>query len=81
MSHCVKGKQVRVLSSPAGYYIGTTDRNEFPHCRISGYYCTQEEARNHLQGGFIVRDAVEVYYCNGGRGCGVGNSWAGCDCN
>lgn len=34
---CKKGYDVRVLSSRAGWYVGTLDEEGMPKCRISGY--------------------------------------------
>lgn len=35
---CIKGYELKVFKSPAGYYVGTVDEEEIPNCKISGYY-------------------------------------------
>lgn len=65
---CTKGKEVVVLKSYAGYYLGTAMDDGAPYCRCSTEYrATREEAEKEL----IVdrHDAVENRYCNGGKGC------------
>lgn len=75
MPICVKGHEVKILNSVAGYYIGTTELDDdskikCPYCRVSGYYKTKELAENALsKNEFVDRDAVEIMLCNGGEGC------------
>lgn len=45
---CVKGKEIQVHKTPAGYYIGVWDEDG-PRCRISGYYRTKEAAEKALE--------------------------------
>ena len=67
MKKCIKGYEVKVMKSPAGYYLGTCDEDGFPNCRISSY-CHTEEIASYLipnrQTG-----CIENEYCNKGRGC------------
>lgn len=64
---CVRGHEIKVLKSGAGYYIGTVDAEGFPYCRIStGYSKTADGCKN------LVEDrayAMETQFCNGGMGC------------
>lgn len=63
--YCNKGKELQVLQSPAGYYIGTLDEDGFPNCRVSkDYYKERKTAEVELnQGSFIVRDCIENEFC------------------
>lgn len=67
---CVCGREVQVLRSGAGWYIGTADE-EGPYCRCSvEYYRTEAEAEQELaQMCFTERKASETLWCNGNRGC------------
>ena len=75
---CKQGKELSVLSSGAGYYIGTCDE-EGPFCRISLYYDdgnkAKEDLRAYLQDDkqFITRDCMESQYC----GCTIGGRYPG----
>ena len=74
MAKCIKGFEVKVLRSAAGYYIGTLDEEGFPYCRVSKeYYSTQEDAEKALADkSFTERThCVEVEFCNGGQGCQI----------
>lgn len=66
-NRCKQGRDITVLQSNGGYYIGTIEDNQ-PYCRLSAaYYKTKEEAQYALDNRtFIERDAIEVMYCNGG---------------
>jgi len=66
---CIKGYEIRVLKSAAGFYIGTTEEEGFPMCRISGYYPTEEAAQTALNNKTFYRFAEEISFCNGGCGC------------
>lgn len=71
-NHCVKGLEIKVLNSSAGFYIGTFDDEEGPMCRLSrDYWKTKIEAQTALNyGSYVARDyAPEIQYCNGGCGC------------
>jgi len=70
MLMCKKGFQVQVLSSGAGYYIGTIDDWE-PNCRVSGHYGKKEHAAKAMENRNFFRDCVENSFCNGGAGCGI----------
>ena len=65
---CIKDREIQVLESAAGFYIGTFD--EGPYCRISEcYYQTQQEAQTALDTlTFPMRlFCVEVQFCSGGQ--------------
>lgn len=71
---CIKGYEVEVMKSPAGFYLGTKDNEGFPNCRISGYCQMLEIAEYLLEENiedFANRQTgcIENEYCNGGRGC------------
>lgn len=64
---CCKGKELQVLMSAAGYYIGTMDNTYVPNCRISYYYYpTREAATRAMKNGFEQRDCMENKACSGG---------------
>lgn len=65
---CIKGKEISVHHSRAGWYIGCWDE-EGPYCRISGYYGSKEEAERHLELRSFWREADEIWFCNRGHGC------------
>lgn len=65
---CIKGKEISVHHSRAGWYIGCWDE-EGPYCRISGYYGSKEEAERHLELRSFWREADEIWFCNRGCGC------------
>lgn len=65
---CIKGKEIQVLRSAAGYYIGCYDEDG-PCCRISGYYSDKERAETALEKKLFFRDAEEISFCNKGWGC------------
>lgn len=66
---CIKGYEVKVMKSPAGYYLGTEDPAGFPNCRISGY-CQNKDLAPYLIPNRQT-NCIENEYCNGGRGCGI----------
>lgn len=68
---CIKGYEIRVLHSGAGFYIGTYDDSEGPNCRISyDYFKTKEGAEEALKTlNFQIRNCVENNFCNKGRRC------------
>ena len=66
---CIKGYEIKPMKSAAGWYVGTTDEDGFPMCRISGYYPTKETAQTALDNKTFYRFAEEISFCNGGCGC------------
>ena len=65
---CIKGKEIQVLKSGTGFYIGCFD-DDGPCCRISGYYKTKEAAERDLKNKTFFRIADEITFCNRGCGC------------
>lgn len=64
---CSQGYEIRPLKSAAGWYLGTTDFDGYPKCRISTQYAPTEEEAKKL---FMDRQmAAENEFCNGGCGC------------
>lgn len=70
---CSQGKELKVLQSAGGYYIGTTDNSEGfeePYCRCSEYFEHENLIKFALENDiFKLRDCVENNYCNKGNGC------------
>lgn len=66
---CIRGYEVKIMNSAAGYYIGTLDDEGFPMCRISSYYKTQESAQKALDKCTFHRFAEEINFCNHGCDC------------
>jgi hypothetical protein len=68
---CINGYKLEVLSSAAGYYIGTLEDNRIPMCRISaGYYKSYEEVQEALEENtFTRRNSVEIAFCSKGQPC------------
>ena len=63
---CTKGLALKTLKSGAGYYVGTTDEDSCPNCRVSAYFGTKDELLNSpLQ----LRSSCDNDYCNKGLGC------------
>jgi hypothetical protein len=63
---CIKGYKLQVLKSPAGYYLGTVDKDGFPNCRVSIEYCkTREQAE------ILIPNRVcdENLFCSNYKGC------------
>lgn len=73
MEKCVKGLEIQVLRSGAGFYIGTVDTEEGyeqPNCRLSeAYFKTREAGEQALEKGFVVRMCMENQFCNGSNVC------------
>lgn len=44
-------RELRVLESAAGFYLGTLDDMGLPNSRDSGYYATAEDAQAELDAG------------------------------
>jgi hypothetical protein len=65
---CKKGYEVEILSSPAGYYLGTTDEDGLPNCRISTQYTKKQEDAHQLVAD-RQHNCIENEFCNGGTGC------------
>ena len=69
---CTDGREIKVMNSFAGHYIGTSD-TQFggPGCRISEeYYKSKEAATTALDNKtFTQRRCVENDFCHHGRGC------------
>lgn len=67
---CIKGHEIEILKSAAGYYVGTRDENGLPYCRISdyriepGYKSDYDFARMFY--------AIENQFCNGKCHCITG---------
>jgi len=66
---CIKGFEVKVMTSAAGYYIGTFDNEGFPMCRISDYYKSKEAAQRALEKFAFHRFAEEINFCNHSYEC------------
>lgn len=68
---CKKGYEIQVLHCGMGYYIGTFSE-EGPYCRISAQYWKKKENAEKALAAMNFKDrayAMEVQFCNGGRGC------------
>jgi len=66
---CVKGNEIRVLSSGAGLYIGTVDAKDgTPYCRVSQEYYHSAALANFAleKKAFTVRNCMENQFCSGG---------------
>ena len=68
MFYCKKGLKIRVLRSN-NYYIGTTDEEGVPNCRLSGYFNTRKQACTMLNSG-IFDYGCDNYWCSCGD-CGI----------
>ena len=66
---CVKGYEIKPMKSAAGWYVGTTDKDGFPMCRISDYYKNKETAQKAINNKTFFRIAEEITFCNAGYGC------------
>lgn len=68
MIKCRKGKEIQILRSGAGYYLGTVTEDGCPNCRVSiGYAPTYEKAKELLPD----RVCEENMFCNGYKGCNI----------
>lgn len=64
---CPNGFEICVLSSNAGFYIGTLTHEGFPNCRISEYFKTDTAAKYALETGqFIPTYCAD--FCQASRG-------------
>lgn len=66
---CVKGYEIKPMKSAAGWYVGTTDEDGFPMCRISKYYPDEITTQKAIDNKTFFRVADEITFCNGGCGC------------
>ena len=69
-TRCTQNKQIQVLSSGAGFYIGTLE-DGMPFCRLSvERFNKEEEANTALEKKtYTVRNCMEGNFCNEGKGC------------
>lgn len=68
---CKQARELKVLNSHAGYYIGTTDDDGFPYCRVSAdYYFNKKKAEEAL-----ANKSFREYICDGNAFC---NKRLGC---
>jgi len=69
-TRCTQNKEIQVLLSGAGFYIGTTE-DGMPFCRLSvEYFKKREEADTALEKKtYTVRKCMEGDFCNEGKGC------------
>lgn len=67
---CIKGYDIKIMKSNAGYYIGTRDGEGFPNCRISDYRETPGTISDYNLARMVY--AMENQYCNGCRNCVTG---------
>lgn len=72
---CVNGKEIKVMQSGAGFYLGTSCEYGGPYCRVSGYYPDAETAQDALEYGFELRQCMENKSCSGGQ-CVTENTMA-----
>jgi len=65
MAKCNRGFEIQVLSSSAGFYLGTLTNDGEPMCRLSiQYYKTRAIAEEALRTDrFDRRDSIENLYC------------------
>lgn len=72
---CNQGRELVVLESVAGWYIGAMEKDEevgveFPYCRMTNYFGSRAEAQKALEEGrFAMRVCAENDYCSKGLGC------------
>lgn len=64
---CSRGYEIKPHKSAAGWYMGTHDNDGLPMCRLSSEYADSEEDAwaLPLDRGY----AMEIKFCNGGKGC------------
>ena len=70
--YCQRGLKISVLSSAAGYYIGTADEDG-PYCRLSNYGESIDDPRLNTE-----RECSENQWCNGGSLSGCKISYSEC---
>lgn len=62
---CVKGYNLEILRSNAGYYIGTLDEENMPNCRMTeGYAKTRKDVLS-----LKPRHSFEIQHCSNGNLC------------
>lgn len=64
---CVRGHEVKTMHCGAGYYLGTSDVEDMPYCRLTTKYARKAEDAASLPMDRIY--AVENLYCSCGEGC------------
>lgn len=65
MIKCDKGKEIKILQSAAGYYLGSVDKDGDPYCRCSRYYYENEHSlKFHFNNGTLpIRRCIENELC------------------
>jgi hypothetical protein len=56
---------LKIMHSPAGFYIGREMADGEPFSRESGYYRSKSEAQEHLNNGDFGRDCIESQFAGG----------------
>ena len=62
---CVRGKEIGVYQSPAGWYQGTYEEG-CPFCRLTSYASSEEKAKKLP---LSRQSALENSFCNGCGSC------------
>lgn len=70
---CVKGLELKVCKTPAGFCIGTTDEDGLPNCQLSqNFFDTTEKAQKALDdNSFIPAMSDANRFCSGGKACAI----------
>lgn len=70
---CVKGLELKVCKTPAGFCIGTTDEDGLPNCQLSqNFFDTKEKAQKALDdNSFMPTMSDANRFCSGGRACAI----------
>lgn len=63
---CIKGREIEILKSSAGFYVGTREQGE-PFCRISDYRTKPGDVSDFDYSRMFY--AMENQFCNGCRNC------------
>ena len=65
MIKCDKNREIKILKSAAGYYLGSVDKNGDPYCRCSRYYYEEDSSiQIHLDNGTLpIRRCIENELC------------------
>lgn len=65
---CIKGKEIKPMKSAAGWYMGTSDENGLPYCRITAhYYSSAKDAEENMVKDY--RYCQENNWCSRGMSC------------
>lgn len=65
---CIKGKEIKPMKSAAGWYMGTSDTDGAPYCRVTAhYYKTAEEAEKNMINDY--RYCEKNNWCSHGMSC------------